>query len=543
MRKVVSRAIMNPTELESDLHLYQPPLYRSTGEDAEWSACFADAVRAGGRPLSWDPSAVLAVLSFSYTTGDRTLVREIRRRPWLARIEPDRSVSMAPVPEHGRLDRSPARIAQNLHDLLRREAFTVCEGRKEIYVLLSGGLDSRVVAAVVAELCREGRLNCVPVGVTWGVEACRDVVYGGEAARRLGFEWIHVGLGPEDLRRNLRIAADGAASLVAPIHLHSMHWFQNVPSDALVLAGSYGDMIGRAEFSKKHLLEYDEWTPFNAFGLLRDDAAREGAVGIAEDVNRLRDRTPGAPDYAHCEHFLHAHYTRNLLGQAMSTIRQYCGVYQMFTHPDTYTAMWSIHPARRNDEVYAALLARLDPELARLPWARTNRALRGATLGARRGLRARFHEYAAWIEGPLWKEMYDFVDPEWFAQTGLFDPRAVEQLGEEVRTARKGTGPHGLKPYEKWSWLASFRRLSERISEWNGDGPTEFAPDNVVERTVCPRPPVKRGWVRRAAETVYCKSIDLGMRRLLKKARRGIRSRRALRRYPPIPWSSTSTAK
>src|SRR3989442_721563 len=73
----------------------------------------------------------------------------------------------------------------------------------------------------------------------------------------------------------------------------------------------------------------------------------------------------------------------------MSVINHFCSVYQMFTDPRVYSYMWSLHPSLCVDEVYAVLLGRLHPNLARLPWARTNRALRGRTEGTRLRLNPR----------------------------------------------------------------------------------------------------------------------------------------------------------
>ena len=96
-----------------------------------------------------------------------------------------------------------------------------------------------------------------------------------------------------------------------------------------------------------------------------------------------------------------AHYMRNMIGQAMSVIGQFCTTYQLFTSPKVYPGVWAMHPSIRTDQVYSEVLEFLDPKLAQMPWTRTNRSIRGATLGADAHLETGYHNYAGWVQGPL----------------------------------------------------------------------------------------------------------------------------------------------
>ena len=58
---------------------------------------------------------------------------------------------------------------------------------EEVYVLLSGGLDSRIAAGVLKYLCDNGELKSVPKAVSWGLEDSRDVVYAKGIAEKLNF--------------------------------------------------------------------------------------------------------------------------------------------------------------------------------------------------------------------------------------------------------------------------------------------------------------------------------------------------------------------
>jgi asparagine synthase (glutamine-hydrolysing) len=446
--------------LETSLHLFQPPRYRAT--DGTWHRTWQDTLAHSGPELTLDPASVFSLVSFHLVCGDRTHFREIRRLPWLSEVGRDGDARLESIPPHDLRWLSYPQIADELLRRLGEEMLRACQGRREVYVLLSGGLDSRIVAGVLARLVREGRLDARPTAMTWGLADSRDTVYGREAARILGLEWRHVELGPQHLLENVEDTARLLGALVSPIHLHRMTWFRSVSRDALVLAGNYGDMVGRAEFSGTRLLELSLLEASNPFGLVRREVLESARQGVGEELRALHARSPRGPRYVLCEHEMHGHYTRCLIAHAMSVIDHFCDVYQMFTDPSVYGFMWSLHPSLRFDEVYAELLERLHPELARLPWARTNRALRGRTEGARADLRRHFHDYPGWVSGALRDALDQAVDPDWCAATGLFDGGRVRTLRDLARVVPDREALHFAgNPFEVYVWLASFRRLVE----------------------------------------------------------------------------------
>lgn len=445
-------------DLSSELHLYQRPMYRGT--DGSWHKSYWDALRHSEDHLTWDAAGILSLMSFNYICGDRTLIEGVARKPWLSRFDCQGQCILSEIPAHSRLWDEPIEIAKNFGRLLYEEAYKVCQGRKEIYILLSGGLDSRVVAGTVAHLYSEGKLLCKPCAVTWGLEDSRDVAYGRAAAEILGLEWIHIGIGPDDVVKNIEMTVS-LGTLFSPPHLHRMSWFKNVSSDALVLSGSYGDSVGRAVYGGKHLLELDYLSPSNQFGLIKPEICEIALKGVNSELTKLRERTPGAPKYVICEHEMQAHYMRGMIAQPMSLIENYCALYQMFTDPSVYSYIWSIHPSLRDDRIYGCLLEQLNKQLLRLPWARTNRSLEGKTVGAKSNLRKDFHSYPEWISGPLYEELEEYIDPDWFAETGIFDAENIREFSRRIKYGRQGS----FMPYDRWLWLASFRRFAERCAE------------------------------------------------------------------------------
>lgn len=528
------------TELETSLHLYQPPLY--CAKDSIWTNSFAESIKNCNDMLTWDISAILGILSFGYTCGDRSLINEISRRPWLSEIGSDGKVKLEEIPEHGRQWKSPIQIAKDLENILINEAIRVCDGRKEIYILLSGGLDSRIVAGILAKLYREGILASKPIGVTWGLEESRDVVYGRMVANILGLEWIHINISPEVLMYNVKETALTMGALVSPIHFHCMNWFKDVSQDALVLAGSYGDSVGRAEFSGQHLLELNHLHPVNNFGLMRKEIFEFASAGLVRDIKSLRNRTPDQTKYVICEHEMQANYMRNMISQVMSVIGQCCSIYQMFTHPKVYSYMWSIHPALRNDKPYAELLELLSPDLARVPWARTNRAMRGKTVGSKSGLRKDYHEYVSWVGGSLYDELSNYIEPEWFASTGIFDGRAVENLRENIRFEKMGKRLYSVSACDKWLWLAAFRCFSERLSEMGKQVKLEYASvqtlgeySNAESVTTMSKPSLCRKLLSKSS---FLFNMAKLFQRTVKKIKRNRLKQISIREYPPETKSS-----
>jgi asparagine synthase (glutamine-hydrolysing) len=447
--------------IETCLHLYQPARYSCLGK--EWFSNFEDVLHDDPQTFNIDVSSVLSILSFNYPCGDRTLFQEIKRQPWLSSISEDGEVHLEAIPPHGFVWDSSENIAHRLFALLLDEAEKACCGKKEIYVLLSGGLDSRIVAGVVSYLYKQRKIPR-PVGVTWGIEKSRDVQYAKIVTSQLDFDWQYIPLGPQNILENIHEGFQRIAGQVSPADLHAMSWFKTVSKEALVLAGSYGDSIGRAEFSKKHLLELDYLRPSNPFGIVKNDIANQACREILNDCTVLRQRTgENIPRYVACEHQMQGIYMRNMIGHVMGIINQYCTLYQMFTAPEVYGYMWSLHPARRDDTIYAALLENYLPGLARLPWSRTNKALSGKTIGVDSKLQKGFHDYPGWCSGTLYAEIKSMVDPDWFDSIGIFNPQAIRFLNQSLSSGSSNLKYLGMKPYSIWLWLAGFRILYDKF--------------------------------------------------------------------------------
>lgn len=512
-------------DIETPRHLFQPTLYRSAS--GSWHKDFWEALVASGPTLHWDEAAVLGVLSWGYVPGDRTIVREVKRRPWLSEARPDGTAQLQTVPQHGRHWYRAATAAKRLACLLENEVLRICEGRSRVYLLLSGGLDSRVIAGVLSRLRDAGRLRAELVAVTWGINGSRDVIIAQEIARRLGFRWQHLLLTGAQIIDNVHLCARFLGAQLAPHHLHAMPWFQSMQRDALIIAASYGDSVGRAEFSKRHVLELSRLSPGNGWGILNSGVLARARAEVQAELDSFRLRSPGRPHYVLNEHEMYGHYMRNMLAHCMGIINQWCKVYQMFTDPEVYSFMWSLHPASRTNAIYACLLEELGYGLARLPWARTGRALAGRTEAIGDGATKEFHCYNAWTREEVYDRLRPKVDPLWFERTGLFNRSAIVDLTSALKAGAPFFCAGPAAPHELWLWLATLRQFAEMVADM---GCTLSVADSPGPNKHMPFRSLKRGHVS-AVRAILQRSPRL--KELLKSCRRFALRVVSLIRYPP----------
>ncbi len=415
---------------------------------------------------SLDAAAILGVLSQTAPTGTRTLLQEVHRQQWLHDVESGTRFSL---PAHSRNWTTPQSMAASMLKLLRREALAAVAGASEIYVLTSGGLDSRVVVAVLASLYREGQLPVKPRCVTWGSSDSRDVIYAQEVARVAGFDWEHIPLHEQTILDNLTHSVEYLGLLSPPNHLHGMLWFERLPRDAVVLAGSYGDSIGRGEYSGRHLLELESMTANNVLHLLSADGLATGRAGIRSDLEALRQLAGDRPAYAHFEIQQQGFYMRNMIAHCMGVISRYCRLYQMFTSPEIWEYVWSLHPAVRDDRMYRHLLVTLNPEIASIPWARTNKSLVRSQASGNKDARRIFHNFYPRIAQYLREGYLDFLDPGWFQQTGIFNGQVVRALGEAVAREDAALMSTRMRTYGIAWWLVGLRVLCDRVQPLSVD--------------------------------------------------------------------------
>lgn len=442
------------------LSLFHRPMYR--GSDGVWRDNLKTTALSEQK-LNWNLGALLSTMSLGYALGDQTLFRELNRRPWLSEQTPSGDFRELAIPLHGREWVSPQAIAERLYELLKLEIEQICHPYQKLVLLLSGGLDSRIVAGVVRHLLDEGRIKGQVTAVTWGLLNSRDVVLGREVAEALKFDWHHAVLGFEHLEENIELCRQQLCASVSPIHLHRMKFvMERCASDTLVLAGSYGDSIGRGEYSKRTVLELLPLQPFNFLGLMRPELAQQAKTECERDLAHLRQRAGDQPEYVHLEHQQQGHYMRGLIAQTMSVIHHRAPVYQVFTHPNVYSYMWSVHPAARTDDVYRCLLKILGQAVASIPWARTNTSPDGSRHDRTPTL-PNYHDYPAWTRTLVRQQMGSYGRERFFNEfriLGFLDHDKFVKFVDRLVDPDRSLQTLGHSPTGVFLWLETLRRVA-----------------------------------------------------------------------------------
>jgi hypothetical protein len=188
-------------------------------------------------------------------------------------------------------------LVDRMFELSREAICSAVDGTSSWALGLSGGLDSRLIAAV----CAGQRLDVR--AYAWGTGDTVDVVYSREIARALGLPWQHIGLGTDYLGQYTRL---WAAWFGSSLHFHGM--YQMAFLDAIagrppgcVLHGFLGDVL----FSSPLYLDSDprecqladlwhtHWTLNEVRALLKvpvDDAIEELAAGVAAQISAAPGR-------------------------------------------------------------------------------------------------------------------------------------------------------------------------------------------------------------------------------------------------------------
>lgn len=414
--------------------------------------------RGRGEKVSLDPVALAAKATHPYLFGNRTLVREVRRAPWMAHPDADGNWHPAPLPPHGHERPDPENFVDGLKYALLEEARSYVRGAKTVGILLSGGMDSRVLAGVVRAIQEESGEGFSVVGLTWGVESSRDVIYARRITERFGWRWQHYLITAETLAANIGHTARMGAEY-SPLHLHAMPEVARTDGLDVVLAGSYGDSVGRAEFSGRRVTQLRPMLSgrVDRFGVLRAEAVAAASAELRSDIvdtPHLDDHTPAI---RRCEIEQEMHYMRRMLQDCMLSIARERRFYQLFTAPNVFGRMWALDPAIRDDEWYRRLLPRLPGNLLGIPWARTGRRYDRPD-ETPDGFSRQYHAYGTWLRRELREEVLKRVNSERIQELGLFNERGLKQA---LRAWGQAGTASSNSLDELMAWIASLHDFME----------------------------------------------------------------------------------
>lgn len=106
--------------------------------------------------------------------------------------------------------------------------------------------------------------------------------------------------------------------------------------------------------------------------------------------------------------------------------------FQFFSHLDMYCYMWSIHPDKRNDDIYKHMLLEFVTPLDDIPWART-----GLKYGEKTGMPVaylrRHHTYVHILQKEILEDIKKKVLTEEFKNLGIFKYKSIKILFKLIK--------------------------------------------------------------------------------------------------------------
>lgn len=441
----------------------QYPFYRAQEHERFFSLRMKDVVdRIPAEERIVDPVGVIEMLMRGYMLANRTLLEGVQRAPWLGIPAQDGGWKYEPLQPHGTRIASPDAIMLEFRAALRQEILHYVEGKKCVGILLSGGLDSRILAGLLRELQLEKDFTGDVIVLTWGLESARDVVYAREIAHRFGWEFVHFPLTVENLAENIEVSAEMGAEIAA-FHLHAMPRVRKLPGIELILAGSYGDSVGRAEFSGCHVSNLGPILPskLNLSGLVQERVLERCQWHLQYDAYGYRKYIDRDDQQHYFEIEQQLHYMRRGMSGAMACIAEDIPLYQLFTAPQSYKVMYNVDYRFRRDSVYKALLPTLPDQIGSMPWARTGKSMQGnSSTNTEQAdeLLPGYHEYGRWLRQDLRSEVERLVRSPALQELHIFNEYALDGL-LKVWVQAKTKTTNSID--SKIAWLASFARFVE----------------------------------------------------------------------------------
>lgn len=347
------------------------PYFLKLSDKLEINEDFNQIIKYSAKNL--DTTAAAQILKFGFSLGNRTLLTDISKTPWMAKPNSSNNGwDYFKVPSHEENIIDNESLIEEFFNKLKKELLEYIKGKTNIGFLLTGGMDSRIVASVLSNVIKDNKLDITVSAFTWGHPQSRDVVYAKRIAEIYNWKWEHLIIDADQLKRNIELTIENACEF-SPIHLHAMPKVFDKENLECVLAGSFGDSVGRGEYSGVKVANIKPLHSGmnNSLSLLNNKIFEEAVDETLKDVEEYHKLFPQQKEYQQLEQDYQLHYMRRMLNPCMNIINKKTPVYQMFSSPEVFGFMWSLHPSLRTDKVYHDILKTYSPELLEIPWART----------------------------------------------------------------------------------------------------------------------------------------------------------------------------
>ncbi|HBX68966.1 MAG TPA: hypothetical protein DEH25_06200 [Chloroflexi bacterium] len=224
---------------------------------------FASGVRAlladSAMDRATDPLAIAEFLTFDHVLGNRTLLSNVRLLPQASiltvsdqkiQIHPYWRIQYPQLYQHRKQADYLEELIYHLRNAIRRQA----PDQFPTGLLLSGGLDSRFLLALLAEISPIEQLHTF----TWGIPGCDDARIAKELAGKIGSQHHFFELKPDYLLHKAREAVrltDGMANI---INLHALATLEEESQYAQVIyKGFLGDAMMGFAVQRPFWADYD----------------------------------------------------------------------------------------------------------------------------------------------------------------------------------------------------------------------------------------------------------------------------------------------
>ncbi|MDP2028662.1 MAG: asparagine synthase-related protein [Thiobacillus sp.] len=215
-------------------------------------ACEVKALAPFLDRLAIDPAGLASMLNFGFHLGDLTLLQDVKCLP-NARVIQYRagadelaldSYWAYPYGEQTPWDGTEAALGEALYQHLDRALKRSLHGVNKILLPISGGLDSRAMAGLLAGSGFSGEV----LAYSYGQASSRDVRYGRAIAKKLGYRHITIPTPDDFVTRHLKEAAwyfdaEWSAELNWGPRFSHLHPSLGDTRGYRVLSGMFGDLI------------------------------------------------------------------------------------------------------------------------------------------------------------------------------------------------------------------------------------------------------------------------------------------------------------
>lgn len=241
---------------------------------------------------------------------------------------------------------------------------------KRVLVLLSGGLDSRLILVALRHLVASGELACDLRLATWGAEGCADVHIAQCIAKKLSMPIEVLKLSADTMMSNIEDAAKYLGPIISPVHLHCMSALvEGVATDCdCLVAGSLGNALLGGEYLWRHVSYCRQVVPNDWLGIMKP-AVRSRAFSELREILRsnreLIRKTASSIEAYEAEMMIS--YCQNLLLSAFELVRvRGISVFQASSLGTVWSVTQGLPPGARSEKLREALIEYLDPDIAQM---------------------------------------------------------------------------------------------------------------------------------------------------------------------------------